>query len=222
MSKQLPYYQFEVAEYLAGDIMLCSLEAQGLFTVIKCLYWQKECLLHVGKVVKRFPDSIDLIDELKDENCIKVNKKGFIEISFLINQYNQISKKKQILSEAGKAGRQKQLQAKSGGGLGVAQPTPGHLDKIREDKRKEEEIRGDIITPSVEDFKSYADERGYSHHIAEKAWHNYENAGWKDSKDKEIKNWKNKLNNVWFKEDHKLKKQEFFPGTKIPKGDFKL
>ena len=38
MSKKLPYYQFEPAEHLAGDIQMCSLAAQGLFENIKCIY----------------------------------------------------------------------------------------------------------------------------------------------------------------------------------------
>ena len=36
MAKELPYFQFEPAEYLTKDISFCSLSAQGLFINICC------------------------------------------------------------------------------------------------------------------------------------------------------------------------------------------
>jgi hypothetical protein len=103
MAKELPYYQFEVAEYLAGDIMVCSLEAQGLFSIIKCLYWQKECVLTIRQI-KRRHDREDLINELIDEGCIKVDDNDCVSISFLNNQFESFHNKRKKLSEAGKKG----------------------------------------------------------------------------------------------------------------------
>lgn len=64
MSKRLPYYQSEPAEYLAGDIMFCSYAAQGVFTIIRALYWQRDCELTLSQVKKRCKGADDLIQEL--------------------------------------------------------------------------------------------------------------------------------------------------------------
>jgi len=42
MAKELPYFKFEPAEYIAGDIQDCSFEAQGVFINICALYWIKQ------------------------------------------------------------------------------------------------------------------------------------------------------------------------------------
>ena len=72
MSKRLPYFQFEPAEYLAGDIMFCSYAAQGIFNSICALYWQKDCNLKYSQVIKR----------LGNEDLIKVYGKYNKPIEF--------------------------------------------------------------------------------------------------------------------------------------------
>lgn len=71
MSKRLPYFQFEPAEWLAGDIMFCTLQAQGLFTTLKALYWQKDCDLLLEQAIKRLKNE-DLFEELIYEKIIKI------------------------------------------------------------------------------------------------------------------------------------------------------
>jgi hypothetical protein len=139
MAKELPYYQFEVAEYLAGDIMICSLEAQGLFSVIKCLYWQKECCLNTKQVLKRY-DKQPLIDELIEEGCIKVNKDGNITIDFLYTQYQQFAERRNKLSEAGRRGGLHKKEATLKPGLKESEATPKHIEDIRVDNNKEDKI----------------------------------------------------------------------------------
>ena len=138
MAKELPYYQYEVAEYLAGDIMICSLEAQGLFAIIKCLYWQKECELTVKKVLKRY-DRADLISELADEKCIKVDKDGNIEVTFLLRQHGIFKARREKLSEAGKRGGQSKKKATLKPPLSEDKATPKHLEEIRLEKSREED-----------------------------------------------------------------------------------
>jgi hypothetical protein len=102
MSKRLPYFQFEPAEYLTGDIMFCSLASQGLFNQICCLYWQKECELTLEQALKRLNNK-DLFNELISEAIIKIQDE-FIVIEFLDNQYVIASKKAVTNSENGKKG----------------------------------------------------------------------------------------------------------------------
>lgn len=144
MAKELPYYQFEVAEYLAGDIMVCSLEAQGLYSIIKCLYWQKECVLNTKQVLRRY-NQPDLIKELEEENCIKVDNKGFITISFLLSQYQSFKERRRKLSEAGSKGGRSKKKATLKPSLILDKATPKHIEENREEERKEEYILKDKI-----------------------------------------------------------------------------
>ena len=135
MAKDLPYFQFEPSEYLAGDISICSLESQGVFINLCCLYWQKECELGLSKALRRFKQG--LIQELIDEDVIKVDEDQIV-ISFLDDQYNTISERKKKLSEAGRKGGK---VSKPKPPLSDTKATPKHLEKRREEDSKEEEIK---------------------------------------------------------------------------------
>lgn len=142
MSKRLPYFQFEPAEYLAGDIFFCSYGAQGMFNNICALYWQKDCELKYSQVVKRFKNE-ELIQELISENIIKVSKDK-ITINFLDEQFSKATVKHVVNSENGKKGASKRWQKNS---EAIAKPskTNSELDSeiiaLREDNIREEEIK---------------------------------------------------------------------------------
>ena len=139
MAKELPYYQFEVAEYLAGDIMICSLEAQGLFSIIKCLYWQKECKLNTKQIIKRY-DKEELLDELTEEGVIKIGSDGYLSITFLDAQYQSFRSRRDKLSKAGRKGGLSKKEATLKPSLIEAKATPKHIEERREEKRREEYI----------------------------------------------------------------------------------
>jgi len=130
MSKELPYYQFEPAEHLAGDIQMCSLAAQGLFENIKCVYWIKGCELNLKQLNGRFNEP-ELIKELTENNILKIQDQE-ICIEFLDKQYIEIIERKKLLSEAGKKGwLAKKNKAKFKGGLSQVEAPLKQLDKIR-------------------------------------------------------------------------------------------
>ena len=60
--------------------------------------------------------------------------------------------------------------------------------------------------PSISEVKEYFKEKGYSEQSAIKAFDYYDVADWKDSKGNKVKNWKQKMQGVWFKEENKTKK----------------
>ena len=139
MAKELPYYQFEVAEYLAGDIMTCSLEAQGLFSIIKCLYWQKQCQLNTKQILKRY-DKEELLDELVDEVAIKIDSDGDLSITFLDIQYQSFKERRVKLSEAGRKGGSSKREATLKPPLSEVKATPKHIEENREEENREEDI----------------------------------------------------------------------------------
>lgn len=64
--------------------------------------------------------------------------------------------------------------------------------------------------PTILEVGMYFAENGYSTQSAEKAFNYYDVANWVDSKGNKIKNWKQKMQGVWFKPENKQ------PETKKP------
>ena len=122
MSKELPFYQFEPAEHLAGDIQMCSLAAQGLFENIKCVYWIKGCEMTLKQLDGRFNEP-GLVKELIDNEILKIQEK-YVVIEFLDSQFIEITNRKKLLSEAGKKGWEaKKNQASLKPGSSLAETT---------------------------------------------------------------------------------------------------
>ena len=87
MAKELPYFQFEPAEYLTKDVSFCSLAAQGFFINLCSYYWQRGCDLTEKQLLKRL-NHVDLLNELVSENVVKVVDNQ-IKVSFLDAQYEK-------------------------------------------------------------------------------------------------------------------------------------
>ena len=60
-----------------------------------------------------------------------------------------------------------------------------------------------FIAPTPEDVIKYFKENGYDENLASRAFKYYDTANWKDSKGKQVKNWKQKMQGVWFKDENK-------------------
>lgn len=143
MAKELPYFQFEPAEYLTGDISFCSLSAQGLFTILCSYYWQRSCKLSKDQFLRRINNPKEF-QELVDENVIQLEDCN-IKIKFLDEQLIKATKQSKTNSVNGsKGGRPKKIKQKET----EIKPklnrneteTKGIIeDKIIEDKIKEKE-----------------------------------------------------------------------------------
>jgi uncharacterized protein YihD (DUF1040 family) len=152
MSKRLPYFQFEPAEWLAGDIMFCSMESQGLYVNLMALYWQKDCDLTLEQARKRL-NSEKGFEELISEKIIKIDSDKII-IAFLNEQWEKLSEKSNANSDNGRKGAIKRWQNNS-----QAIATPLKIDSDsnsesialrREEKRKEEIIKEKIIKENID------------------------------------------------------------------------
>ena len=136
MSKRLPYYQSEPAEYLAGDIMFCSYGAQGVFTILRALYWQRDCKLTLSQAKRRINNANEFFNELINDNIIKVDN-DIITINFLNEQHINITNQSTVNSENGKKGAAKRWGKNS---ESIAPPLIRHSESIalREDKIRED------------------------------------------------------------------------------------
>ncbi|MHB8096084.1 MAG: helix-turn-helix domain-containing protein [Erysipelotrichaceae bacterium] len=63
-----------------------------------------------------------------------------------------------------------------------------------------------FIPPTIEEVEQYFYEKGYIKDAARKAYEFYSCADWIDSRGNKVKNWKQKMNGVWFKDDNRIKK----------------
>jgi hypothetical protein len=141
MAKELPYFEFEPAEYLAGNISFCSLEAQGLFTLICCYYWQRSCSLTKEQFLKRMNQPKQL-QELIDEGVIKI-KNDLIVIDFLNEKYAKATKKSITNSKNGSKGgrpkKPKETETKPNALNSLSETKGIREDNIREDNIRERE-----------------------------------------------------------------------------------
>lgn len=199
MAKELPYFQFEPAEYFAKDISFCSMQAQGLFINICAYYWQRECELSKSKLLKRLNHESEF-DELVAEDVIKL-KGDKIIISFLDSQYEKATKKSSTNSSNGsKGGRPRKEKAKINPIKTETKPNekPNESESkgIREEKKKEEEKKEDI--PSLAEFLEYAKEKKSNVDIesVKLKYESWRVLGWKSGKGVQIKNWKSTLLNT--------------------------
>lgn len=85
---------------------------------------------------------------------------------------------------------------------------------IVNDNVKKEKVSKKFIPPTVEEFKSYFEENGYSTSVAERAWNGYDVANWHKSNGEAVRNWKQTCQNVWFKDENKISSQQKYDPSK--------
>jgi hypothetical protein len=117
VSKKLPYFQFEPAQYYSGNIQFCSFESQGLFINICVFYWERDCELTINQINKKWSRP-ELLDELLKEDIIKVDGNNII-VEFLDEQYELVTATKISQSIGGKKGAEvkKQLRLDAEGNV---------------------------------------------------------------------------------------------------------
>ena len=152
MAKDLPYFKFFCSEWSDGDITLESYESQGLFINICSYYWSNECEVNYKKLLKKFRGYEDVINQLKEENIFKVGNNEEISISFLDEQKNDRKEKSKIKAKGGKASaearklkKEQEVNTTLTENEHVLNSCSTESQLLREEKRREEEIREEKI-----------------------------------------------------------------------------
>ena len=201
--KELPYFKFEPAEWIIGDISFQDYEVKGLFIDVCCFYWMKLGAIDKQMLSKRYSNVKQMIDILISENILKVDENNKIIIDFLDAQLTGFKQISELRSKAGKLGvigkqaNAKQMLSKS--------QTNGNIieEKRREEKREEKKRKKNINTPNKLDVISYFLEKGYTEESAIKCFDYYDSNNWHDVNGKKVQNWKQKAISVWFKPENK-------------------
>lgn len=77
----------------------------------------------------------------------------------------------------------------------------------KKSKVKKKENKGTFVPPSLEEVKKYFKEKGYKESVAIRAFDSYNENNWHDSHNNPVLNWKQKMINVWFKEENLITNQ---------------
>jgi hypothetical protein len=170
---------------------------------------QKLC---AGNATALNPLCEDKIIEIIDSN---------IYIKFLseqLNEFEDTSKQNSKNAKEGWVKRRKQREESERNATALNPQCEN--DAIREEKRREEKIKEEKIKeekrvnkftpPTILEVEVYFVENGYSKQSGAKAFNYYNVADWKDSNGKQVRNWKQKMQSVWFKDENKINVKPFF------------
>ena len=129
MAKELPYFKFNVSEWILGRISDEDDKTQGAFIVAICHYWHKQCdYLCIDFERKIGKKRYNLLKSKK--YFTELNNK--IRIDFLDEQFTELFDLQAKRSESGKKGRAAQL----GQTPSKNQANAGHLDKDEDEEEK--------------------------------------------------------------------------------------
>ena len=201
MAKNFPYFKFTVSEWMTGDIVFESLSTQGLFINICALYWQRDGNLTIEDINKRYKNPAELSDLI---NRFVEVENDMILIKFLDEQLIDANHVSKVNSENGKKSAESRANAKRllNDRSTTVQRISTKKNKNKNEIRIKEEEEKEI---NINDIKLYFFENGYSEITAQKFFDYYSVASWKDSKGNKVKNWKQKAQAVWFKDENKIK-----------------
>jgi general stress protein YciG len=142
MAKELPYFRFNVSEWLNDDISMESYEHKGLFADVCAFYWFKDCDVSLAMLNKRFSNATPILNDLINCGIIKVVDDFNIEIKFLNTQYDFLSEKREKRSEAGRKGGLK----KSSNATARLKQCSSYKDKDKDKDNNEKPIKIDLQT----------------------------------------------------------------------------
>lgn len=207
MSKD-PAFLFYPNDYVGGTMGM-TFEEKGAYIELLMLQFNRGHMTSqmIGQTVGQLWDKIQ--DKfIKDDQGLYYNVRLEIEKKkrqgFVKSRHNNLSGNNQYTKKEGHI--------------------KGHMTSRMENKdvnennniRKGVGKKKPFIKPSLVEVEEYFVANGYKKEIGKKAWMGYDTANWFDSKGSPILNWKQKMINVWFKEEHKINNSivpEFYSGS---------
>jgi hypothetical protein len=120
----------------------------------------------------------------------------------VLKNVGKMQELKQKRSEAGKLSAEKRAENQEVLTSVEQNPTSVEQNPTKENKIKE----NTIYRPSIDEVEKYFIDNGYTYAGARSAWNYYEAGNWCDSKGNKVKNWKQKMRGVWFRDEYKINK----------------
>lgn len=179
-------------------------EGIGLFfTILEKIAFQEKPIktsvlkhqLKIGKKLEKCWKFMEEIDLISSNNGETFNEQ-------LLNFSEKYQIKKEKTRKKVSEWREKQKVSKNVTGYETVSNPP----KVKERKVKESKVKSiekKMTPPLLEEVKEYFIENGYTEESGIKAFNYYDVAGWEDSKGNKVKNWRQKMQAVWFKDENK-------------------
>ena len=192
-----PAFLFYTSDFLTGT-MFMSNEQVGIYIRLLCSQHQ-----HGGLISKENFESLVKDDNLIMSKFIETDN-GFYNIR-LMEVMQERSKKSSNISSAVKEIWEKRKNDKKMESHKNPIAIPSKSDAIPLESHKKR--TGIPMGPeNVNIVIEYFLEKGYKEEIARKAFEYYSTANWHDANGKPVRNWKQKMQAVWFTEENKIKK----------------
>jgi hypothetical protein len=113
-------------------------------------------------------------------------------------------------------GRQKANEGQTKGERRATTKEEEEYKEYKEDKKESKTF----TPPILEEVKTYFIQNGYTEQSAEKAFKFYSTGNWRDSKGNAVKNWKQKMISVWFKDENKVQAKKIYdPNLPAPQSN---
>lgn len=122
----------------------------------------------------------------------------------VLKNVGKMQQLKEKRSQAGKKSAEKRADNEA-----VATSVEQVLTSVEQNPTKEKkrkEIKR-IYIPSVDEVISYFAENGYNRDSAINAFKYYDESDWTDSRGAKVRNWKQKMRAVWFKDEYRINKK---------------
>jgi hypothetical protein len=81
------------------------------------------------------------------------------------------------------------------------------IQNHKKENIKKTKVEKVFIPPIIDEVITYFTDNGYTEESARRAFKYYNEAAWKDSRGKQVLNWKQKMISVWFKDENKTQKR---------------
>lgn len=186
MASKDPAFLFYPSDFLTGT-MFMNHEQVGIYVRLLCSQHQ-----HGGVIDKISFNTLVGSNDIVRSKFIEIDLGYFNER--LANEMEKRNKKSNNISEAVKEvwkERKKYAIASKSDAIPL------------ESKKKPKTIAMGIEDVNEIEVINYFINKGYKKDAAIKFYEYYNSAGWKDSNGKAVKNWKQKANAIWFKEENK-------------------
>ena len=161
MAKELPYFKFEPNAWENGNIQMLSREDKGLFIDICSMFWSRLGYLPEKLVIQKLCGSnASALISLYEENIIELID-GAVYVKFLSIQLQEFENTSAKNSENAKERWRKHREQKdSSERNATALNSQCETDTIREEKRREEKMKGYNKPPTAKQksFKSLTEE----------------------------------------------------------------
>lgn len=122
-----------------------------------------------------------------------------------------VDERRALLSSYGQMGAETRWGKKNSHPIATLSQGHSHPIAIKEKESKEKKRkctkRTAFVPPTLDEVRAYFREKGYREDVGERAFNYYNESNWHNKDGKPIKNWKQTMIGVWFKDDNKVKQQ---------------